>query len=153
MFDLCSDVIQSTNIISVIFSAGYVSLGDYAFQYCYNVKRVDMSLCEVSQISSQLFFDCNSLKNVQLPLKGSNMEMMGSSSYTINNYAFYNTGIEEITLPSSISTIHSEAFHYCNQLRTINALGLNPINAYEHALKNDDITICIVNVLEGDAKK
>ena len=150
--DLGSYAFQSTNIISVKFSAGYVSLGDYAFQYCSNLKRVDMSLCEVSQISSQLFFDCNSLKNVQLPLKGSNMEMMGSSSYTINNYAFYNTGIEEITLPSSISTIHSEAFHYCNQLRTINALGITPINAYENAFNNVDKTLCIVNVPAGAAK-
>lgn len=63
----------------------------------------------VTEISDNLFEDCEGLKDVVFP---SSLKKIGESSFNA-------TGIEKLDLPSGLLEIGEEAFRYCKALKTL----------------------------------
>lgn len=56
-----------------------------------------------------MFYECKNIKNVKIP---NGIEYVGKE-------CFWNSGIEEITLPGTLSEIGEKAFDYCSDLRAV----------------------------------
>ena len=59
---------------------------------------------------------------------------------TIDNYAFYNTGLEEITLPPNAYLSYA-SFCFCGNLKVIKVLSSSPIKIHENAFYFDNTVI------------
>lgn len=87
-------------------SVRYIEVG--AFQGCTNLKRVIIDVgCEV--IGAFAFSKCSNLKEVVLP----------QGLYSLGKYSFSNTGIEEINIPNTVTTIEMSSFSSCENLKRV----------------------------------
>jgi hypothetical protein len=84
-------------------------IGAYAFQDCRNLYSVTCSAA-LREISAGAFSDTASLKQI-------NPE--DTSIERVSDYAFAHSGIEEITLPATCTSIGNSAFSDCTQLAQI----------------------------------
>lgn len=90
------------------FSAkGEYRIEDAAFRNCKNLETIDLE--NVSYIGVGAFENCTSLKEVVLP----------ESISQINELAFANTGITELTVSGSNCFIYESAFKNCENLETV----------------------------------
>ena len=80
-------------------------IGRNAFENCISLEEVHLS---AEDILGGAFIGCNSLSKVEL-----------GDVYSIGSYAFANTSIEEIEIPSSCSLLGEEAFYGCERLKRI----------------------------------
>ena len=112
------------------------SIGEYAFQYCYRVKTLNID-AEVSdlEIGQYAFSNVDSLRTVSLPAGITSLgeycfyscdslrtvEFDEASVITaIPNYCFqYCYNLQTVTLPNSVQTIGNQVFYYCSKLREI----------------------------------
>ena len=79
----------------------------YAFYQCSKLVSIDLSVCtKLTLIGSHSFYDCTSLATVIFP----------SSLKTIEEYAFYNTGIQTMRIPMNTTSIGSYCFAYCPKM-------------------------------------
>ena len=69
------------------------------------------STYDVTKIGRTAFYDNNTLYNIKLP----------ETLKSIGDSAFYDTNIQEITLPASLTEIGKWAFYYCNNLYNVYA--------------------------------
>lgn len=117
---------------------GVTALGNYAFYYNDNVKKVNVpstvmdlgrsfdsskvetvNLSEgLTTISNRAFRKTSNLQSVNIP----------STVETIEESAFQESGITDITVPASVTSIEKAAFGYCPNLKTITVMG-NPVIA------------------------
>jgi hypothetical protein len=81
-------------------------LGVSAFQGCDSLETVNFSNSILTKIKAQAFYNCTKLNEVYLP----------SELLVIEKFAFANTGIKEITIPKSVTSINSTAFSGCDGL-------------------------------------
>lgn len=79
-------------------------------QECYNIRAIDMSETNLTEIWSYMFSGRSNLKSVKLP-KG-----LKVIRYDAFNYC---TALTSITFPATLQTIESEAFRYCNNLSEV----------------------------------
>ena len=106
-----------------------VSIGDNAFQYS-GLVSVDVS--PAASIGSGLFSHCSSLQNVTwnttwTTIPPSTFEYCSSLTTfpfydgitMIDDYAFRNSGITNVTLPSTVTSIEYMAFYDCSSLASI----------------------------------
>ncbi len=70
---------------------------------------VDISDVALANIGSYAFSGCRSLKNVLLPV----------ALDTVDEYAFWASGITEITIPESVTSINNNAFESCHSLSDV----------------------------------
>ncbi|MGN1227378.1 MAG: leucine-rich repeat domain-containing protein, partial [Christensenellales bacterium] len=80
-----------------------------AFTSCNKLESIDLSNCEISTITNNMFNNCTSLKEVRLPQKLT----------TIGKNAFENTAISEMEFPASLRYICEQAFIDCKNLTQI----------------------------------
>lgn len=78
-------------------------LGAFAFSNCTKLTTIDMSSAALVEIQLGLFKGCVSLSTVKLP----------QSLKTIHNEAFYQTAIEKIAIPNSVTSMGKYTFAYC----------------------------------------
>ena len=126
------------NIKEVIIPSSVKSIGSGAFCSCENlilieipgsVKKLERrtflgckSLSSVqlneglTNIGSDCFYNCDNIKKIQLP----------NSLKTIEDGAFYCTGITSVTLPEGIISIGNYAFYFCSSLKTVKSQIRNP---------------------------
>ena len=98
-------------ITKVYIPNSMISIGDYAFSYCSSLEEVvwgDLPL--LNRIGLRAFEQTESLKKITIP---------GNPDFAIGQYAFSNSGIEELTFLGQIKTIENYAF-----ASTINLISL-----------------------------
>ena len=109
-------------LYSVIVGKGVTSIGDRAFAYCDNLKKVKLS-STIESIGSQAFFECEALKSISIP---DSVKTIGTGAFTgtligeisatgvetLADGAFDGKGLSSAYFPS-LRTIGSRAF-YCS---------------------------------------
>ena len=100
---------QYTKIQSISIPPSLISIGDGAFKECKKLEQIEIQPnSKLETIGDSAFKCCSNLKKVE-KLHESHIKNIGS-------YAFYNTQIESILIPSSVIKIGSFAFYGCRQL-------------------------------------
>jgi len=84
-------------------------MGSSVFASCYSLTKVILPAA-LTEIPVGIFRDCGNLKEV----------VIQDRVTLIDQVAFANSGIEEITLPDSLLTIGRDAFQTCLKLTTVN---------------------------------
>jgi len=88
---------------------GVMSIGDYAFCYCYSLTAIDIPDSVIS-IEDGAFNGCDSLTSIAIP----------DNVTSISVGAFANcTSLTFITLPDSITSVGDRAFYDCFKLKTV----------------------------------
>ena len=82
--------------------------GDMTFKNNKKIKKVVIKK-GITEIPDDAFYGCKNLKSVKLP----------STLKTIGSYAFYNTSIQNLTIPKSVETIGMSAFKAYGKNKTI----------------------------------
>ena len=107
-------------------------IGNAAFKGCTNLKTVSNFPTTLETIADELFFNCKALSLFQLSEK---VKSIGRSAFlgcanlkslplpqglkTLGYQAFANSGLEQITLPASLTTMGDEVFKQCRNLQTV----------------------------------
>ena len=90
------------------------TLGDSSFEYCFQITSVELpSACK--SIGERCFANCNALKQVSFNV----------GLQTIMDAAFSGSGITEVVLPNTVTTIGINPFSVCSSLESIEMLGEN----------------------------
>ena len=121
---------------SVYLPENIVKIGSKAFYFCTALETVDFADKGIKQIGAHAFTLCRSLKSVTLP-EGLTQLFEG---------AFSTSGLTQITLPSTLSTIDKDVFGGCTDLKTVNYNGTR--EQFESILVssgNDALTQATVN--------
>lgn len=103
---------KRTEITELRFAEGAIvkSVGNYSFQNCVNLKRVDFSNCPaLTQIGAYAFSGCSSLAEVKFH----------DNLQTIYRNAFEKCALESVTLVSSLNGMGAYAFQGCKTLEHI----------------------------------
>ena len=103
---------------SVIFGKGsqLETIGDHAFYLCYNLRSISIP-ASVTSIGDHAFYayEYDDISNHISSLTIAE----NSQLRTIGQYAFYHCGFSSITIPASVTSIGSSAFHYCYNLQNL----------------------------------
>lgn len=104
---------------------GLTDIDLYAFYGCTNLKYMDLT--NVETIRGYAFSGCTNLAEVKF---GNKLRFIGS-------YAFENCGLEEFTIPNSVTSIGSDILKDCDKLQSF-TLG----NGITRIKANDPISGC-----------
>ena len=120
------------NLNRVKFPNSLKTIGDNAFMYCGSLQIIDLPN-SVNCLGNSVFARCTNLSTVRLPQISKNVTWgmfegctslseinLPDSVIEINDYAFQDSGLKSIDLPSGITTIGSHAFYNCDALYIIN---------------------------------
>lgn len=94
------------NLESIIYE-GESKLHAYAFENCNKIQSVVLP-SGIDSIPKYLLYNHTSLQSVTI-----------SSCSTIEEYAFYNTNLNTVTIPNGVTTIAEKAFAACHNLTSI----------------------------------
>ena len=96
------------------------SIGTNAFYGCSNLRSISLPE-SITSIGEWAFGYCGYLVSINIP----------RNLTAIGNQAFWNCGVEEIVIPSSLSSWGSNVFYGCNKIKNlILEEGLSTIGAY-----------------------
>ena len=140
-FNACS------SLESVTIPEGVTTIGSFAFQSCnLNALTLPESL---EAIENSAFSGNQSLKSVNIPAK---VKTIGAWAFygcglkdlviqegvqTIGNYAFFNNSLQNLTLPSTITSIGKEAFNcYSGYLQSITCNAATPPTLGDNAFSS-----------------
>ena len=98
-----------SQIHKCVIEFGVKTIGNWAFQYCYNLTSITIPN-SVILIKGATFFNCTSLTSITIP----------EGVKSIGNYAFDNCyNLTSITISNSVKNIGKEAFTLCTKLASI----------------------------------
>ncbi len=122
---------ECSNLSKVHLPDGLQVIYRNAFHSCKSLDNIYLS-DDITRINDYAFYSCESLTHVKLP---SNLERIESGTFSgctklntvemgnqitvIDGSAFSSCAFKNITLPSSLQSIGSWAFRYCNSLESI----------------------------------
>ena len=127
---------KCSSLESVTIPEGVTDIGGAAFSGC-NLKALTLPE-SLETIGNHAFEDNRSLKSVNIPAKVKTIETEAFNScgltelvipegvQTIDSYAFFNNSLQNLTLPSTITSIGNEAFRYNNNLQSITCNAATP---------------------------
>ena len=122
---------ECNNLETLDLGGGLTTVKDYAAYYCRSLTSVTIPNT-LLEIPYQMFAGCSDLKSVNLP----------STLETIGYRAFYNSGLESISIPSSVTSISGGAFESCMSLGTITVDASNTsFKAEDNILFSKDGTV------------
>jgi hypothetical protein len=107
---------RCSGLESVFIPDNVASIGEGAFSECTHLSSVRLS-ARISIIENATFYTCSSLQNIELP----------DNIKRINTYAFAESGLRNITIPSNAEFVYSEAFIKCPDLESIEIAGENTL--------------------------
>ncbi len=130
---------QCVGLTDISLPGSLKTIGNEAFAGCSSLKKIVIPK-SVETLKARAFADCTSL--VEIELKNSNIEMEyapfdgctnlkelpiseNQMKYAMNNGLYQGTGIESVTIPSSIQNIPQYAFADCQYLTHVNIEGSN----------------------------
>lgn len=105
--EISKGAFRGSDVKEVILPSTLVKIGEKAFEGCEKLSLIDFSRCKnLEEIGESAFWDCNSLKQVNLP----------DSIRKMSKYTF--RSLENIVFPASLEELDDSAFdNYCNNLR------------------------------------
>ena len=80
-------------------------VGEHAFEKCVSLREVSLSR-QMTFLRQRVFAYCYNLRNLEIP----------SNITDIDDYAFRKSGIIELVIPSTVTTIHPNAFNGVNHI-------------------------------------
>lgn len=116
--------IFNTSISAVSIPESITNIGDVAFASCSGLTNVTIPN---ASIGSSSFANCFGLINVTV----------GTGVTSIASSAFQNTGMTNVTIPSSVTNLGLVIFHGCTSLNTITVDPLNAFYASENGVLFD----------------
>ena len=109
--DSCFSGCSSLSGISI--PSGVIKVGSSAFSGCANITTIDFST-NLKEIGDQAFENC--LKLAQIT---TNRTATFPTVTVIGSHAFYETAINTLIIPDTVTTIGSAAFEACTQLTEV----------------------------------
>ena len=106
-----------TRVTRIVLSNSVQKIGDSAFRNCKDLTTISWGT-GLLEIGEAAFANAESLSSVSLPAKLT----------TIKTQAFKNSGLNSLTIPSTVTSIGYEAFQYCTKLSVINYNAKNCAN-------------------------
>ena len=115
------------------------SISSYAFRHNVNLKEIELAE-GLTHINNGAFYECYALNNLKFPTtlyyigndafaynrSLSNIEF-NEGLYQIADNAFYDCdALTEVTLPSSLVLANASPFDYCDNLRKVTSLSIEP---------------------------
>ena len=140
---------KCSSLESVTIPEGVTDIGGAAFSGC-NLKALTLPE-SLETIGNYAFEDNRSLKSVNIPAK---VKTIGVQAFyncgltdlvipegvqTIDRYAFFNNSLQNLTLPSTITSIGNEAFRYNNNLQSITCNAATPPTLGDDAFYGSNI--------------
>ena len=108
-----------SGLTSITLPLSLTSIGNSAFWACSGLTEVDLSVCtNLSSIGRYAFFGCSVLTEVDLS--------KCTSLISTGDQVFSDSGLESITLPSSLTKIGFSEFSGCTGLTTIRIEATTP---------------------------
>lgn len=98
----------SMNIAKIIIEDGVTAVGDYAFEYFYSLKEVQLGN-DVKKIGKEAFSGSSKLATINFPAQ---LESIGEN-------AFSSTDLQIVRLPDTVTSVGANAFAYCSSLRDV----------------------------------
>lgn len=140
---------SSYNLNSIDFTELKNSFGDYAFQGCAKLSSVKYSRYWNST-GWYLFKECSSLVDVLFPVNPIDRGIMTFETGSFRGC----TSLENITIPKYVSSIESQCFYQCHNLKSVTFLGafITSIdkNAFEDCYSLETITLPSSMTLIGE---
>ena len=113
---------ENDNITSVVVSEGITTVGEYAFQYCNNLKTATLPTT-LRTIKRNSFIPHIDEYLVHQNLYGLTEITIPSKVTEIAKSAFAGTAIKSLTIPASVTTVGEQAFGECQKLETVRYSG------------------------------
>ena len=105
---------ERTDIVKIRIEEGITEIPAGIFMHCTNLKEVILPH-SLKRIEDGAFFGCTALSHIVLP----------QSLETIGEYAFSESGLVEITVPSTVGRIGEMVLYHCEKLTELNILSVN----------------------------
>ena len=137
---------ECSSLESVTIPEGVTTIEDGAFQSC-NLKALTLPE-SLEKIKVNAFVNNSSLKSVNIPAKVKKIEVQAFAScgltdlviqegvQTIDNYAFNSNSLQNLTLPSTITSIGNNAFLYNSNLQSITCNAATPPTLGDNAFSS-----------------
>lgn len=116
-----------------------IAIGAGAFSDCISLEEITIP-DKVAELSYDLFTNCNNLTNVIISKSAKKIcdrafygcaklkyILLPDGLSEINSHAFEGSGLEEVTIPPSVTHFYSDAFFRCQSLRKIVVCGENTV--------------------------
>lgn len=113
---------ENDNITSVLISEGITSIGEYAFQYCNNLKTAVLPTT-LKTIKRNSFMPHIDEYMIHQNLYGLTEITIPPKVTEIAKFAFSGTAIKSVTIPASVTTVGEQAFGECQKLETVRYSG------------------------------
>lgn len=91
---------SNSGLINIVLPQNLTSMGTSVFSNSKSLETIDASQTLLTIIPESACENCDKLTNIDLP----------NGLHTINKFAFENTGIKQITIPSTLQTMDKSAF-------------------------------------------
>lgn len=114
---ICEDAFKGNkNLKSISFPSTVTFIGDGAFEECENLETVTFAEnSNITELKSNLFKKCKKLTSV-------NIENLTALT-TISGGVFYSTALTIVKIPSTVTSIASDAFVYSQNITKFEILG------------------------------
>lgn len=128
---------SAAHLEEVEFQCGQIERGEYAFYNCSKLTSLTLSP-QMKSIPTAMFIDCVGLGSIDIP----------EGVQTIGEFAFADTNLYHVSLPSTITSISRNSFSGCNELLdVVNNSSFNDFANYkglENALNKSKYSKLIV---------
>lgn len=114
---------DNDRIKSVVISEGITAVGEYAFQYCNNLKTAVLPTT-LKTIKRNGFMPHIDEYMVHQNLYGLTEITIPPKVTDIAKFAFSGTAIKSVTIPASVTTVGEQAFGECQKLETVRYSGI-----------------------------